>query len=305
MLISTTSSVYRWDDEVNSPDLMLKDVATTAIAEGESTAVATTEEEIIDLETGKTIAKTESGSIECLMLSDGPDLSFLIGTEGPHIFEYSVSGLTRIESFANLEARSEWYTPWGGPASVRSFARTSDGMVYADIHVGSIARSEDGGIGWEMVTPDLHEDVHQVATCPADDDLVFANTANAVYTSGDRGRTWNHRSAGLPERYGRAIAVHPEDPECLLATVSRGPGDDSDGTLRRSTDGGRSWTHVTNGFPNSAEGNIDTFQIAFDQVGRAWAAVDTNLYLCEDGGANWTVAWMAPEPIAHIACGRR
>jgi hypothetical protein len=78
--------------------------------------------------------------------------------------------------FEALPVRSEWYTPWGGPPAVRSFAATTDGCVYADIHVGSIMRSPDQGHTWEPVTPTLHNDVHEVATTPASDNHVAANT---------------------------------------------------------------------------------------------------------------------------------
>ena len=303
MLLSTSRAVYRWDENIGAADHIYADDTLTAIAQGEDAQIASNENEIFDLATGETLAKSNAGPIECLIILDSAVRSFFAGTEGPHIFRYDSEGSEQIESFEKLDARKDWYTPWGGPASVRSFAQSSGGVVYADIHVGSIARSEDGGRNWEMVTPDLHEDVHQVATCPAAGDTVFANTADAVYTSEDRGRSWNHRSTGLPERYGRAIAVHPEEPDCLLATVSRGPGSDVGGTLHRSTDGGRSWTHVTDGFPKATPGNIDTFQIAFDHDGRGWAVVDTELYLSEDRGETWMVIWSAPEPIARIACG--
>ena len=74
-------------------------------------------------------------------------------------------------------------------------------------------RSPDEGISWEPVTPELHKDVHQVATCPADDNRVYANTQNGVYISADRGNSWVNRIEGLPRRYGTGVAVHPADPD--------------------------------------------------------------------------------------------
>ena len=43
----------------------------------------------------------------------------------------------------------------------------------------------------------------------------FANTANGVYFSSDRGDSWKNRIEGLPVRYGTAIAV---DPNLMIAT---------------------------------------------------------------------------------------
>lgn len=229
------------------------------------------------------------------------DRRILIGTEGPHILEVTSETPTALESFDDLDCRNDFYTPWGGPAAVRSLAHTGDGWIFADIHVGSIMRSPDGGGSWEPVTPELHEDVHQVVVRDGHPDTVYANTADAVYVSNDRGDSWSHRTEGLAYSYGRAIAVHPDDGDCLIATVSRGPHGDADGRLYRSDDCGRSWTHVTNGFPDSSSQNIDTFQIAFSSDGRAWAAIDRDLYVSEDRAHSWKVHWTAPDPIKRIA----
>jgi hypothetical protein len=229
----------------------------------------------------------------------------VIGTEPPHVFRLAEGqeGAERMDAFDALECRSSWHTPWGGPPAVRSLAYTSDGWVYADIHVGSIMRSPDGGTTWEPVAPKLHEDVHQVATCPATVLNIYANTADAVWVSRDRGASWIYRGEGLDGRYGRAIAVHPDDPAALLATVSDGPhGDDVHGQLYRSTNQGVTWSLCEQGFPASVSHNIDTFHVAYDAQGAAWAVVGDTLYRSANRGATWHEHWHAPEPIERIAC---
>ena len=249
-------------------------------------------EQTFDLGLDESIA-----SLVCL--ADGQVLG---GTVGAHLYRLHVESgrAERIESFDELACRHGWYTPWGGPPAIRSLA-TSGRTVYADIHVGSIMRSEDDGDTWEQVAATLHEDVHQVVTSPAAPDHVYANTANAVYISLDRGRSWSHRCRGISARYGRAIAVDPSDPDCLLASASQGP-HGGDGRLYHSQDGGDHWTHVTAGFPPSCAGNIDTFQVAFDRHGDAWAVVGDELYCSRDRGQSWSVAWRAPAPIKQICC---
>ena len=298
MILATRAVVYRMDGD--QPDEVYRNGRVRAIDQANDTIAIVSND-------GLTIVGPESAShplkeaerVESVAILDTGRT--LIGSEGPHIYAFENGEVGRLESIDRLECREDFYTPWGGPAAVMSFAHTEDGWVYADIHVGSVLRSQDRGESWEPVTPDLHEDVHQVATIPGQPDTVYANTAGAVYISEDRGDSWSHRSDGLCYSYGRAIAVHPDNGDCLLATVSQGPHGSVDGRLYRSDDRGRSWSHVTSGFPDSSEQNIDTFQIAFTEDGRAWAAVDQELYVSEDHGVSWTVHWTAPEPIKRIA----
>jgi hypothetical protein len=97
--------------------------------------------------------------------------------------------------------------------------------------------------------------------------------------------------------------AHPRDPDVLLATVSDGPhGADVHAGLYRTENAGRSWEHVVRGFPASSPRNIDTFHVALDPEGLAWACVDATLYVSHDRGVTWTVRWVAPEPIHMLNC---
>ena len=236
---------------------------------------------------------------------NGKAPTLLIGTDDS-AFVYALNGAdgpaVRNVQFDNLKAREKWYTPWGGPPAVRRFAVTPDGTVYADIHVGSIMRSNDYGATWEPVEPSLHPDVHEIAVSKAKPDRVYANTANAVYVSDDRGATWTHRREGLPARYGRAVAVHPEKPDLVLASVSDGPRG-GNGRLFRSENAGADWEHVNvdNGFPTSVDQNIDTKRVAFSSDGSAWVAVGKTLYMSQDSGKTWSIRWEADENIRALA----
>jgi hypothetical protein len=63
------------------------------------------------------------------MIIDEDPLKLLIGCTPPNLYKL-VAGkdpAKLIPSFQNLEVRDQWYTPWGGPAAVRSMDNTKDG----------------------------------------------------------------------------------------------------------------------------------------------------------------------------------
>ena len=307
MLIATSNQVFTLEGETPTQCLAIdgircldEGVHCSAIGLANGQAVVLTDGQAQQQATGI------SDSVECIALLSEEPLQVLLGTEPPHV--YCLAGdrgpANRLESFDALECRQSWYTPWGGPPAVRSLAHSGD-WVFADIHVGSIMRSPDRGATWEPVTPDLHADVHQVVSAPSRAGRLYANTANAVFVSDDYGCSWEHRMEGLENRYGRALAVHPRDPDCLLASVSKGPSGRGDvqGKLYYSRDAGRTWTRVLAGFPE-VRGNIDTFHMAFDAEGVAWVAVEDQLYRSEDRGQHWSKFWRAPIAIIALACAR-
>jgi hypothetical protein len=309
MIITTKNAVYRLekDGSENKPNPLLGGLDVRRVAEGEErNVVATAENSIIILDANEE-RLLETGikdRIDSLCIVNEKPLDLLIGTTPPYIYRIDEEDpAKRIKTFDDLEVRSQWYTPWGGPAAVRSMASTKKGWIYADIHVGSIMRSPDNGRTWEPVTPTLHKDVHEVTTTPASDRRVYANTYLSVYVSDNKGDSWEHRSNCLNNRYGRGIAVNPGDPDTMLCGVSDGPiGVDVHGQLYYTEDAGISWTHATKGFPESTKKNIDTFHIAYADKDIAWVTNENILFMSRNRGKTWETFWQAPEEILMISC---
>ena len=302
MLIASDHALYSF---ANKPNILVQGVSITALAESDTLGVAALNNgEIVVV--NQTIRHLQTGieeSIDSLLILCEDPLYLLLGSGEGQLYHFGNSSnpAQRLNQFAELPCRANWYTPWGGPPAVRSLALSGD-WIYADIHVGSIMCSPDRGESWTPVEPHLHEDVHQVATSSLAPERVYANTADAVYISPDRGSTWEHRSSGMNARYGRALAVHQQDPDCLLASISNGPHGETQCKLYRSDDAGLNWSHVDHGFPSHTQNNIDTFQIGFDAEGGAWCAVGPTLYTSADRGQSWEVIWKAEDPIRALSC---
>ncbi|MGI6377052.1 MAG: WD40/YVTN/BNR-like repeat-containing protein [Anaerolineae bacterium] len=288
------------------PEAVVEGQALRLAAEGRRHRVLVTADNRLLIQSGGHASQMPSGieeTITSLAILQEQPLTLVLGTEPPRVYRLLPgAGEPRASmSFDRLPARAGWHTPWGGPPAVRSLAVTSDGWVYANIHVGSIMRSADGGIIWEPVTPTLHEDVHQVAVSAGGAKGVYANTANGVWISRDRGDSWAYVGDRLGGRYGRAIAVHPKDPAVMLATTSDGPhGDDVHARLYRTEDGGYNWRQVVDGLVASTAANIDTHQIVFDARGDGWAIVGEQLYHGRFAGRQWKPYWRAPQPLLMV-----
>ena len=82
---------------------------------------------------------------ECLLPTQA---GVLVGTSEAHLSKLADNGFEPVSSFDHAEGRDAWFTPWGGPPAVRSMSTDPDGAIYANVHVGGVLRSRDGGRSW-------------------------------------------------------------------------------------------------------------------------------------------------------------
>ena len=273
-------------DGVPHPHVPFGSSAVTAgDVHGEKVAVIADGNQVWTFSSGKWNKAThEDVSLNCVLWTS--DDRLLVGTEGARVAWVEEDKLNFIEGFDIVPERKQWTTPWGGPPDVRSLAVSADGTIYADIHVGWIVSSMNGGETWQSLRKGLNMDVHQVGAHPSKPETVFAATADGFHISHDHGRTFTRCSNGIPYNYQRACACFPNR-DVYLASTSRGPYRGADALLYRSEDEGKNWTMV-DGLPEQIEKNIDTFQII--TVGAANALVivdDVSLYETDDWGASW------------------
>ncbi len=312
MLITTETQTFLLDDAGSGEPVPLRGADNPAAVDESTnlTVVWLPGGDVILLRPDVDTLRLSTGlaaDVRCLRLISIEPFVLLVGTVPAQLYRVTGDGAAELmQGFAAAEGRDTWDTPWGGPALVRSLADAEGGWLYANIHVGGIVRSGDRGETWEPVAAGIHRDVHQIVTCPAAPERLYANTAEAVFVSEDRGSSWRHCVSGVGARYGRALAVHEADPDLLLASLSRGP-HEGEGRLYRSADAGASWQHINVGFPPFIVGNIDTFCVAFgaaEAADRAWAAEGERLYRSEDLGLTWRRVWEAPAVITAVAATR-
>ena len=225
----------------------------------------------------------------CLLaVADGA----LVGTAEAHLVRVDTTGATTevLAGFEAAEGRDGWYTPWGGPPDTRSLAAAPDGTLFANVHVGGILRSADGGETWAP-TIDVDTDVHQVVA-PGGHGVqvtqagpVLAATAYGLAESADGGLTWHLVTDGLHATYLRAVARAGDD---VLVSASTGPGGDRSAVYRREGGTGP-FERCREGLPEWLGGNVDTGWLTAAGSDAAFATADGTVYASADAGQRWDV----------------
>ena len=235
------------------------------------------------------LAVSSSFEATCLLASSH---GVFVGTGEAHLLHLRGGALVHGDGFDEIEGRDAWYTPWGGPAAVRSMAEDGAGRLHANVHVGGIPRSSDGGQTWEP-TLDIDDDVHQVIAHPSAADVVLAAAAVGLSVSREGGAHWRIENTGLQSTYARAVAVVGD---AVLLTASDGPRGGRSAIYRTAFDSNGSDTpgiefrKCTEGLPDWFEGNIDTGWLSARGTHAAFGAPDGRVYTSADAGITWRVA---------------
>jgi hypothetical protein len=226
------------------------------------------------------VAEVKSHELTCLLPVRGAGLA---GTSEAHLMRVSAGAVEPLPGFEASPGRDQWFTPWGGPPDVRSLAAAPSGALYANVHVGGILRSDDGGSSW-FPTIDIHSDVHEVLV--VDEDTVLAATAAGLGLSRDRGASWSFDDVNLHASYARAVGLCGDT---ILMSACVGPHGGRAALYRRPLLGEGRFEKCRMGLPDWFSENIDTGWLATSDAVAAMGTSDGQLFLSEDAGRSWQV----------------
>ena len=169
-------------------------------------------------------------------------------------------------------------------------------------------KSTDGGNNWKKIGLENSERIANIIVNPNNSNEIFVAVLGAlwsdsnergVYKSMDGGETWEN-ILYLNESTGCAdLAIDPSDPNTLYASMwefrrtgwSFNSGGDSS-ALYKSTDGGKNWDKIHNGFPEGKLGRL-AIGVAQSNPKTLYTVIesekneDKGLYKSVDGGENW------------------
>lgn len=202
--------------------------------------------------------------------------------------------------------------PWG-PPGVRSgvpidmvVSPSDPNTLYVNNYGGGVFRSSNGGVNWQVWSEGYTgADINQVAVRPGFPATVLANGRSGCFLSTDSGASWTGLANGqgaIPE--GSAVVFDPGDSSGKTILM----GDENDGKILRTTNGGQTWTPVLAlpGVGPSNRHGIRQLVFSPSDPQRAYAAFcqpglhadphaldfesSFGVYRSSDGGATWSEA---------------
>jgi hypothetical protein len=237
-----------------------------------------------------TIATTGSDLACCVAVAD----AIYVGTDDARVLRVDAEGAPeQLRGFDAVAGRDTWYAGSavingqrvGPPLGIRSITATPDGAVLlANVHVGGIPRSTDGGATWHP-TIDVDSDVHEVRAHPNRPGVVMAAAAIGLCISRDGGLTWDVEREGMHASYCSAVAFAGDD---VLVSASLDHFAAQGAIYRRTVDGHGPLIAVAGGLPKWIDGIADTGCIATHGSSVAIADRKGNVYVSADTGHSWS-----------------
>ncbi|MDN3205580.1 WD40/YVTN/BNR-like repeat-containing protein [Algoriphagus sediminis] len=174
-----------------------------------------------------------------------------------------------------------------------------------------VQRSRDGGISWELVSPDLTRNekekqgkggipytneavgaenygtISYLAESPHEKGFIYAGSDDGlVHLTRDGGENWeNITPAGLEECLINAIEVSPNDPATVYIATTRYKFNDYTPGLYKSTDYGKSWENISGEIPEDAFTRVVREDTSDPDL--LFAGTELGVYFSQNGGQSW------------------
>src|ERR1700694_909552 len=225
------------------------------------------------------------------------------------------------------------------------YVGTGAGIIRPDLATGNgIYKSTDAGRTWTHLGLDSTQMIAMVDVNPKNPDRLFVaalghpygpNAERGIYRSTDGGRTFERVLYKDEYTSGNDVRIDPSDPNTVYAALWQqqqafweggGFGPDSTGLgaggIYKSSDGGTTWTQLTDGLPTVLEANLAiapsnprVLYAMVASVNLTGGSGPVGFYKSSDGGAHWTLRTRTPgapgdttvtadpRPIARIGGG--
>lgn len=189
---------------------------------------------------------------------------------------------------------------------------TGSAAIRSNVIIGrGVYKSTDAGKTWEFSGLKESGQIGAIKVHPFNPNVVWlaalgspfgGNEERGIFKTTDAGKTWKKTLFVNNETGGRDVEVDYDNPDIVYAAMYKGirkgwdiisGGPASEGGIYKSTDGGETWKHITNGLPKDLIGKID-IDIARSNSRVVYAMIEApgdqgGLFRSNDAGETWAL----------------
>jgi photosystem II stability/assembly factor-like uncharacterized protein len=247
----------------------------------------------------------------------GEAVTLFAGTEPAHLFRSRNGGDTweELKGLRAVSGQEKWsFPPPPHIAHVKHVTADprDERVLYVCIEQGALLKSIDGGEHFEQLFFEdascrYNNDAHRIVFNPQNPDEIYLDGGDGIFKSQDAGRSWEHiATTAMRVAYPDPLFLAPREPGTMFAVgggtppfVWRTTGDARSAVVR-SRDGGRTWSALGNGLPESLPGNLEAATMVTWPGGYGFfvGSSDGEVFCSLDRGEHWSLIANALPPVS-------
>lgn len=155
--------------------------------------------------------------------------------------------------------------------------------VYASAPGAGVYKSTDGGATWTLAGLTNNTGRLRLAAAPSNSAVLYALSTSTLYRTDNGGTSWSTVNTSACDGqcwYNLTLDVHPTDPMTVITGSIR---------PRRSTNGGSTFTVLTNTWGSSQQVHQDTHVVLYSRnnASRFWVGSDGGVWRTDSAGTSW------------------
>ncbi|MCB1609078.1 MAG: hypothetical protein KDI71_19105, partial [Xanthomonadales bacterium] len=236
-----------------------------------------------------TLRRTDSNTWNEVFGGDGGFTAF--DNNNPQVVYTSTTQLAIAKSTDGGATFTDLFKPQGDPVQfIAPFVLdpSNPQIIYGGTN--RLYRSTDASANFTPFTGALTTGegsaITGIAVAPSDGGTVYAVGSDGTVSKVVGGNPTAVNAAPLPGRYATHVAIHPTDPNTVYVTFSgfNSATPDAAGHVFKTTDGGASWTNVSDNLPDSPANAVVLRPGMPDEV---YVATDVGVFVSTSGGGGW------------------